>query len=314
MPGICNSITDLIGNTPLLELHNYRRKRDLPARILVKIESFNPAGSVKDRIAWAILKAAEEAGALRPGGLIVDVTSGNTGIGLAAVAASRGYRAKFYASDNISPDKIKILRLFGAEVVPVENAFFLAPDALERITQRVQEENPGAFFTDQLANPANPQVHFETTGPEIWRDTDGAIDILVGAVGTGGTISGSGRFLKSKKHGLTVVIAEPAEESLPTEENPYPDQIDGVHKVTEVPPERLPRNFDTTIADEVVALNTADAKQAALDLVAEEGIFAGVSSGAALWAATQLAARPENAGKVIVAVLPDLGERYLSSF
>ena len=314
MPGICNSITDLIGNTPLLELHNYRRKRDLPARILVKIESFNPAGSVKDRIAWAILKAAEEAGALRPGGLIVDVTSGNTGIGLAAVAASRGYRAKFYASDNISPDKIKSLRLFGAEVVPVENAFFLAPDALERITQRVQEENPGAFFTDQLANPANPQVHFETTGPEIWRDTDGAIDILVGAVGTGGTISGSGRFLKSKKHGLTVVIAEPAEESLPTEENPYPDQIDGVHKVTEVPPERLPRNFDTTIADEVVALNTADAKQAALDLVAEEGIFAGVSSGAALWAATQLAARPENAGKVIVAVLPDLGERYLSSF
>lgn len=313
MPGIHNSITDLIGNTPLLELHNYRRKRDLPARILVKIESFNPAGSVKDRIAWAILKAAEDAGALRPGGLIVDVTSGNTGIGLAAVAASRGYRAKFYASDNISPDKIKILRLFGAEVVPVENAFFLASDALERITQRVQEENPGAFFTDQLANPANPQVHFETTGPEIWRDTDGAVDILVGAVGTGGTISGSGRFLKSKKPGLKVVIAEPAEDSLPTEENPYPDQIDGVHKVTEVPPERLPRNFDTTIADEVVALNTVDAKQAALALVAEEGIFAGVSSGAALWAATQLAARPENAGKVIVAILPDLGERYLTS-
>lgn len=314
MPRVFNSITELIGNTPLLELHNYRRKRDLTARILVKIESFNPAGSVKDRIAWAILKDAEETGKLRPGDLIVDVTSGNTGIGLAAVAASRGYRAKFYASDNISPDKVKILRLFGAEVVPVRNEFFLDPQALEKITQRVQEENPGAFFTDQLANPANPRVHFETTGPEIWRDTDGAVDILVGGVGTGGTLSGGGRFLKSQKPGLTVVIAEPAEESLPTEENPYPAQIDGVHKVTEVPSEQLPRNFDTAIADEVIALNTRDAKEAALALVAEEGIFAGISSGAALWAATRLAARRENAGKVIVAILPDLGERYLTSF
>ena len=314
MSKIFNSITDLIGNTPLLELHNYRRKRDLPARLIVKIESFNPAGSVKDRIAWAILKQAEEAGKIRPGGLIVDVTSGNTGIGLAAVAASRGYRAKFYASDNISPDKIKILRLFGAEVVPVENAFFLDPQALEKITQRVQEENPGAYFTDQLANPANPRVHFETTGPEIWRDTDGTVDILVGGVGTGGTLSGAGRFLKSQKPGLKVVIAEPAEDSLPTEENPYPAQIDGVHKVTEVPPEQLPQNFDTGIADEIIALNTWDAKETALALVAEEGIFAGVSSGAALWAATRLAARKENAGKVIVAILPDLGERYLASF
>jgi cysteine synthase A len=314
MSRIFNSITDLIGNTPLLELHNYRRKRDLAARLIVKIESFNPAGSVKDRIAWAILKAAEEAGKIRPGGLIVDVTSGNTGIGLAAVAASRGYRAKFYASDNISPDKIKILRLFGAEVVPVENAVFLDPQALEKIARRVQEENPGAYFTDQLANPANPRVHFETTGPEIWRDTDGAVDILVGGVGTGGTLSGAGRFLKSQKPRLTVVIAEPAQDSLPTEENPYPAQIDGVHKVTEVPPEQLPQNFDTGIADEVIALNTRDAKDAALALVAEEGIFAGISSGAALWAATQLASRPENAGKVIVAILPDLGERYLTSF
>lgn len=314
MPRVFNSITELIGNTPLLELHNYRRKRDLAARILVKIEAFNPAGSVKDRIAWAILKDAEETGKLLPGDLIVDVTSGNTGIGLAAVAASRGYRAKFYASDNISPDKVKILHLFGAEVVPVENAFFLDPEALEKITQRVQEENPGAFFTDQLANPANPRVHFETTGPEIWRDTDGAVDILVGGVGTGGTLSGAGRFLKSQKPGLKVVIAEPAGDSLPTEENPYPAQIDGVHKVTEVPPEQLPRNFDTGIADEVIALNTRDAKVAALALVAEEGIFAGISSGAALWAATRLAARRENAGKVIVVILPDLGERYLTSF
>jgi cysteine synthase A len=194
----------------------------------------------------------------------------------------------------------------------VKNEFFLDPDALEKITARVQQENPTAFFTDQLANPANPRTHFETTGPEIWRDTDGAIDIFVGAVGTGGTISGAGRFLKSQKAGLKVVIAEPAAESLPTEEKPYPDEIDGVHKVTDVAPEQLPRNFDTTIADEVIALNTAEARKTAEALV-REGIFAGTSSGAVLWAATALAGRPENAGKVIVAVLPDTGERYLTA-
>lgn len=313
MANIYDSLTDLIGNTPLLELHNYRRNRNLAARILAKLEYFNPAGSVKDRIAWGIIKQAEETGKIRPGDLLVDVTSGNTGIALAAVAAARGYRTKFYLSDNISRDKIKLLHLYGAEVVEVENAYFLAPDALEKITNRVQQENPTAFFTDQLANPANPATHFETTGPEIWRDTDGAVDFFVGGVGTGGTISGAGRFLKAQKPGLKVVIAEPATESLPTEENPYPDEIDGVHKVSEVPPEQLPGNFDTTIADEVIALNTADARAAAAALVAEEGIFGGTSAGAVLWAATKLAARPENAGKIIVAVLPDTGERYLTT-
>lgn len=313
MAGLYDSFSDLIGNTPLLELHNYRRHRALGARILAKLEYFNPAGSVKDRIAWGIVKEAEETGKIRPGDLLVDVTSGNTGIALAAVAASRGYRTKFYLSDNISQDKVKLLRLFGAEIVIVENAFFLDPEALDKISARVRDENPDAYFTDQLANPANPRTHFETTGPEIWRDTEGAVDILVGAVGTGGTISGSGKFLKSQKPSLRVVIAEPAEGSLPTEENPYPEEIDGVHKVSEVPPERLPRNFDTTIADEVIALDTADARSAARALVAEEGIFAGTSSGAVLWAATQVAARPENAGKVVVAVLPDTGERYLTA-
>ncbi|KAA0693356.1 cysteine synthase family protein [Neorhizobium sp. P12A] len=313
MTRIFNSFSDLIGNTPLLELHNYRRNRQLGARILAKIEYFNPAGSVKDRIAWGIVKHAEEAGKIRPGDLLVDVTSGNTGIGLAAVAASRGYRTKFYLSDNISPDKVKLLRLFGAEIVTVKNEFFLDPQALDKISLRVQEENPGAFFTDQLANPANPRTHFETTGPEIWRDTDGAVDIFVAGVGTGGTISGAGGFLKSKKPGLKVVIAEPAEASLPTDVNPYPDEIDGVHKVSEVPREQLPRNFDSTIADEVIALNTSDARKTAQSLVAEEGIFAGTSAGAVLFAATQLALRPENAGKIIVAVLPDTGERYLTA-
>jgi cysteine synthase A len=310
---IYNGFADLIGNTPLLELHNYRRNRNLPARILAKIEYFNPAGSVKDRIAWGIIKEAEEAGKIRPGDLLVDVTSGNTGIGLAAVAASRGYRTKFYLSDNISQDKVKLLRFFGAEIVTVKNEFFLDPEALEKITARVREENPTAFFTDQLANPANPRTHFETTGPEVWRDTEGAVDIFIAGVGTGGTVSGAGKFLRTQKPGLKIIIAEPAAESLPTEENPYPDEIDGVHKVSEIPAEQLPRNFDTTIADEVVSLNTVDARATAHALAREEGIFAGTSSGATLWVATQLAARPENAGKVIVAVLPDTGERYLST-
>lgn len=313
MAKIYDSFSDLIGNTPLLELHNYRRNRNLNARILAKIEYFNPGGSVKDRIAWGIIKEAEETGKIRPGDLLVDVTSGNTGIGLAAVAASRGYRTKFYLSDNISLDKVKLLELYGAEIVTVKNEFFLDPEALEKISARVRQENPTAFFTDQLANPANPRTHFETTGPEIWRDTEGAVDIFVGGVGTGGTISGAGKFLKSKKTGVKIIVAEPAEGSLPTEENPYPDEIDGVHKVSGVPPEQLPRNFDTTIADEVIALDTADARKTAQALLAEEGIFAGTSSGAVVWAATQVAARPDNAGKVIVAILPDTGERYLTA-
>ena len=313
MTRIYNNFSELIGNTPLLELHNYRKNRRLGARILAKVEYFNSAGSIKDRIAWGIIRDAEEAGKIRPGDLLVDVTSGNTGIGFAAVAASRGYRTKFYLSDNISEDKVKLLRLFGAELVIVKNEFFLDPEALDKITARVRDENPTAFFTDQLANPVNPRTHFETTGPEIWRDTEGAVDIFVGGVGTGGTISGAGKFLRSKKPDIKIIIAEPALESLPTEENPYPDEIDGVHKVSEVPAEQLPRNFDTTIADEVIALNTVDARATARALAAEEGIFAGTSSGAVLWVATQLATRPENTGKVIVAVLPDTGERYLSA-
>jgi cysteine synthase len=310
---IHGNVSELIGNTPLLELNNYARKRNLLGRIVAKLEYFNPAGSIKDRIAWAIIREAEAVGHLKPGSLIVDVTSGNTGIGLAAVAASRGYRAKFYVSDNISKEKVKLLRLFGAEVVTVKNEFFTDPEALDKITARIKQENPNAFFTDQLANPANPQAHFDTTGPEIWRDTKGAVDIFVTGVGTGGTVSGVGRFLKSVKPDLKVVVAEPTLESIPSPENLYPDEIDGVHKVSEVPPEQLPKNFDGAVVDEVIALSTAQARSAALALVAEEGVFAGVSSGAVLWAATELASRPANASKLIVAVLPDTGERYLAS-
>ncbi len=313
MGQIHDSITDLIGNTPLLELHNYRRHRDLGARILVKVEYLNPAGSVKDRIAWAIVRDAEERGLLKPGDRLVDVTSGNTGIAFAAIAAARGYRAKVYASDNISPDKIRLLEHYGAEVVKVENSFFLDPLALEKITEIVRSENPGDYFTDQLANPANPRVHYETTGPEIWRDTGGVIDAFVAGVGTGGTISGAGRYLKERNPGIRLVVAEPAEGSLPTEENPYPAEIDGVHKVTEVEPFQLPGNFDADVVDEVIALEATEAAATARALAREEGLLAGTSAGATLFAATRLAARPEFAGKTIVAVLPDSGERYLNA-
>ncbi len=313
MSTIHTSIIDLIGNTPLLELRRYGARRELTATILAKLESHNPVGSVKDRIAWAIIQDAEDRGLLTPGGEIVDVTSGNTGIALSAIAAARGYRATFYAGDNISPDKLALLRGFGARVISVPNIFFTDPDALVLLRARAQEENPGAFFADQLSNPANPQFHYRTTGPEIWRDTDGAVDILVGGVGTGGTLSGAGRYLKEQKSSVQVVAAEPGLGSVPTPEEPYPKEIDGVHKVTEALPQQLPDNLDQSLIDEYVALETADAFATSLALAREEGLLAGSSAGAIVHVATRLARREENAGKVIVAVVPDSAERYLSA-
>jgi len=313
MAAISRSITDLIGNTPLLELAKYSENRGLGARIVAKIEYFNPAGSVKDRAAWSIIRSAESEGLLEPGGLIVDITSGNTGIALAAVAARRGYRTKFYLSDNISPDKITLLSAYGAEVVKVPNGNFADPAFLPTFLEQIAAENPGAFFANQLGNPANPRVHYETTGPEIWRDTDGVVDALVGGVGTGGTVSGAGRYLREQNPDIYVVVAEPGLESLPTVENPYPDEIDGVHKVSEVEADFLPPNFDETVTNEVIALETQQAWETARALAREEGLLVGTSSGAIVWAATQLADRAEFAGKTIVAVLPDTGERYLSA-
>lgn len=309
---IFNNLTELIGKTPLLELRNYTQKRHLNARIVAKIEYLNPAGSIKDRAAFSMIQDAEERGLLKKGDTIVDVTSGNTGIAMAAVAAAKGYRTKFYVSDNISVDKIKLLKIYGAEIVTVENAFFMDPEALDKLAYRIQEENPATFFIDQLANPANPNAHILTTGPEIWHDTDGEVDILVCAMGTGGTASGIGQFLRSRKASIKIVIAEPAESSLPTDDNPYPDEIDGVHKVSEVPHESLPKNFNRQMVDEIIAVETQEARQTALHLVRDEGVFVGVSSGAILHAATILAERTENAGKLIVAIMPDSGERYLS--
>lgn len=313
MPVLVSDLTELIGDTPLLELRRYRANRGLVARVLAKLETRNPVGSVKDRIAWGIVRDAEERGLLAPGGTIVDLTSGNTGIALAAIAASRGYSSVFYASDNISPDKLALLRAFGAVVVAVPNTFFLDPDALNLLRERVQAEHPAAYFTDQLANPANPRFHYETTGPEIWEATRGEVDVLVGGVGTGGTLSGAGRYLKERKPSVQVVVAEPGLGSVPTEEDPYPREIDGVHKITEAEPQQIPDNFDRSVADEYIALETDDAFATSRALAREEGLLAGTSAGAILFAATQVAARPENAGKTVVAVVPDSGERYLSA-
>lgn len=313
MTSIYTSITDLVGNTPLLELTKYTAARNLKARIVGKVEYFNPAGSIKDRAAWAIIRSAEVSGELRPGGQIVDITSGNTGIALAAVAARRGYRAKFYHSDNISPDKITLLKAYGAELVSIPNTELTDPTALLAIVENIVKDNPDAFFANQLANPANPLTHYETTGPEIWRDTDGQVDVLVGGVGTGGTISGAGRFLREHNPDVRIIVAEPGLGSLPTPDHPYPAEIDGVHKVTELDTQFLPPNYNTEIADEVIAVETAQAREVAQALAREEGLVIGTSSAAIVWVATQLAKRPEYEGKLIAAILPDSGERYLSA-
>lgn len=309
---IFHELSELIGNTPVLALHRIVAKRNLQAQILAKIEYLSPAGSIKDRAAWGIIREGERSGKLQPGGLLVDVTSGNTGIGLAAVAASRGYRTKFYLRNIISQEKLAILAHYGAEVVLIDSSEFTGLGAVDAILARIRDENPDAFFTDQRGNPANPNIHEETTGPEIWRDTQGRVDILVAAVGTGGTISGTGRFLKRQNPTLRVVVAEPTPDAIPTADRPYAENIEGVHKVTEVERGDLPANFDADIVDEVIAVDVAQAKAAALAFAREEGILAGTSGGAVLHAAVQVAARPAHVGKVIVVIVPDSGERYLS--
>lgn len=311
---VAADITDLIGDTPLIDLTAFAAARGGQARVLGKFEAFNPLFSVKDRIAAALIRQGEETGELTPGSLIVDITSGNTGVALAGIAAARGYRTKFYLGDTTSPTKRKILEALGAEIVPVDNSVFIDPEGLEKVVARAQEENPGAYFPDQLGNPVNRATHYATTGPEIWRDTHGEVDVLVGGVGTGGTVSGAGRFLKDHDPQVRVVVAEPGENSLPTEEKLNPDaEIDGVHKVAGLEPEQLAPNYDLTIADEIVAVEAKDAWATARAVLRETGLFIGASAGASLTVAAQLAARPEFAGKTVVAVLPDSGERYLAA-
>jgi cysteine synthase A len=311
---IYRDFTELVGNTPLVELARIRTKYNLQARILAKIEYLNPAGSVKDRTAWGIIREAEKNGKLKPGDLIFDLTSGNTGIGFAAVASARGYRTKFYLRNTISEDKINILRQFGSEIELIENEELFQPDAIRRIIDRIKAENPGAFYTGQRSNDANPQVHFETTGPEIWRDTEGDVDILVGTVGTGGTVSGAGRFLKGQKPEIRIVVAEPTPESVPSADNPDAPTIEGVHKVTEVEEDTLPETYHRGVVDEVIAVTTEEARRAALAIARGEGFLVGTSSGAAVAVAIKLARRAENRGKTIAVIFPDSGERYLSLF
>lgn len=314
MGRIYRDFTELVGNTPLVEFARIRAKYDLQSRILAKIEYLNPAGSVKDRTAWGIINEAEKSGRLKPGDLLFDLTSGNTGIGIAAVASARGYRTKFYLRNTISEDKINILRQFGSEIELIDNEELFQPDAIHRIIDRIKAENPDAFYTGQRSNDANPQVHFETTGPEIWRDTEGDVDILVATVGTGGTVSGAGRFLKTQKPEIRIVVAEPTPQSVPSPENPDASTIEGVHKVTEVEEGTLPETYDKSVVDEVIAVTTQEARRAALAVAREEGFLVGTSSGAAIVAAIQLSRRAENNGKTIAVVLPDSGERYLSLF
>lgn len=320
---VYKSITELVGKTPLLELSNYEKKHNLQAKILVKVEYFNPNQSVKDRIALAMVEDAEKKGLLKPGYTIVETTSGNTGIGLAAVAASKGYKFRVYVQDNVSKERFQVIKAFGGETIKlseepvVKEALdstggdFVA--AIAALREKVLSKQKNIFFVDQVSNPANPAIHEATTGPEIWEDTEGKVDIFVANVGTGGTVSGAGKFLKSKNKNIKIVAIQPGPNSLPSDENPEPEEITGVHPFDGVPVERVPQTMDRNIYDEKFEAETIDAYRAAREVAKTDGILVGTSSGAAIYAATELAKRPENKGKTIVAVLPDTGLRYLST-
>ncbi len=298
-------ITDLIGGTPLLKLNNYIAEHELEANVYGKLEYFNPAGSVKDRIAKAMIDAAEEKGLLKPGSVIIEPTSGNTGIGLAAVAASRGYRIILTMPETMSVERRNLLKAYGAELVLTEGAKGMK-GAIAK-AQELAAETPDSFIPSQFSNPANPAVHRSSTGPEIWEDTDGKVDIFVAGVGTGGTITGVGEYLKGRNPNVKVVAVEP-------EDSPVLSKgISGPHKIQGIGAGFVPDTLNTGIYDEIITVKNEDAFETGRTLARKEGLLVGISSGAAVWAAAQLAKRPENKGKTIVALLPDTGERYLST-
>lgn len=300
-----DKITDLIGGTPILKLNNYIALNELPANIYAKLEYFNPAGSVKDRIAKAMIDDAEAKGALKPGAVIIEPTSGNTGIGLAAVAASKGYRIILTMPETMSVERRNLLKAYGAELVLTDGAKGMkgAIAKAEELAQQIE----GGFIPSQFTNSANPTAHFNTTGPEIWEDTDGKVDIFVAGVGTGGTVSGVGKYLKSKNPNVKVVAVEPAGSPVLSK------GVAGPHKIQGIGAGFVPETLDTKIYDEIIAVENEYAFATGRTLARKEGLLVGISSGAAVYAATQLAKRPENKGKNIVVLLPDTGDRYLST-
>ena len=305
MAKVYDSILDLVGKTPLVELKRIEEKEGLQAKLIAKVESFNPAGSVKDRIAKAMIEDAEAKGLLKEGSVIIEPTSGNTGIGLAAAATVKGYRMILTMPETMSVERRNIVKAYGAEVVLTDGTKGMK-GAIEKADE-LAKEIPNSFIARQFVNPANPETHKKTTGPEIWEDTDGAVDIFVAGVGTGGTITGTGEYLKEKKPEVKVVAVEPASSPVLSE------GVSGPHKIQGIGAGFVPETLNTGIYDEIIKVENEDAFKTGRDLAAEEAILAGISSGAALYAAIQLAKREENKGKTIVVLLPDNGDRYYST-
>ncbi len=302
---IYRQITELVGNTPMLEPLNYKKEHELQATLLVKLECFNPAGSAKDRVGLKMILDAEEKGLLKPGATIIEPTSGNTGIGLASCAAARGYKVVLTMPETMSIERRNLLKAFGAEIVLTEGAKGMSGAVAKAEELKAQIE--GSIIAGQFYNPQNPLVHYETTGPEIWRDTNGKVDIFVAGVGTGGTLSGVGKYLKEQNKNIKIVAVEPFDSPLLSEGKAGPHGIQGIGA------NFVPENLDRSVIDEVITVKTEDAYQKAKQMARLEGVLVGISSGAALHAATILAQRPETHGKTIVALLPDTGERYLST-
>ena len=305
MAKVYTSITQLIGGTPLVELKNYEAEKNLQATILAKLEYFNPAGSVKDRIAKAMLDDAEDKGLLKPGATIIEPTSGNTGIGLASVAAARGYKIILTMPETMSVERRNLLKAYGAELVLTDGAKGMK-GAIAK-AQELAQATPGSFIPGQFTNPANPAVHRATTGPEIWADTDGKVDIFVAGVGTGGTLTGVGEYLKAQNPNVKIVAVEPAGSPVLSK------GVAGPHKIQGIGAGFVPDTLNTKIYDEIIPVENEDAFTTGRAIARKEGVLIGISSGAAVYAATVLAQRPENKGKTIVALLPDTGDRYLST-
>ncbi len=305
MKNVKQSALELIGNTPLLELCNYRKAHGLNGTLIAKAESFNPAGSVKDRAALYMIETAEKSGELRPGATIIEPTSGNTGIGLASIAAIKGYRVILTMPETMSIERRQLLAAYGAEIVLTEGAKGM-PGAIAR-AEELKNETAGAVILGQFVNPANARAHYETTGPEIWNDLDGVVDVLVAGIGTGGTITGTGRYLKEKNPGIHIAAVEPAGSPFLSKGEKGPHGLQGIGAGFK------PELLDDTVYDEIITVKEADAYQAGREIAAQEGILVGISSGAAVWAAAEIARRPEMAGKQIVVILPDTGDRYLST-